>query len=100
MGVNLLSPLEGDSSLIVVHHLKQGPPNAAQHPAGGAGVSQWTRPEGGSFTAPFVPSAAFTGPQAGYHFTMGPKGLGYYREDQAQSVPSAGSLLQGPGSRA
>ena len=62
------------------------PPFTAPCPAG---VSQWSRPEGGSFSAPFVPAATFTGAQPGYHFTMGPKGLGYYREAAAASFPGS-----------
>lgn len=34
------------------------------------------------FTEPFVPAQTFGGSQPGYHFTMGAKGLGYYKEGE------------------
>ena len=39
---------------------------------------------------PFVPSASFAGARQGYHFKMGLKGLGYYREAEPSAAESAG----------
>lgn len=47
---------------------------------GATGQSQWERPAAAGFTEPFVPAATFLGPQDGYFFSMGPKGLGYYKD--------------------
>ncbi len=53
-----------------------------------AGQTQWERPTGGGLNQPFVPSATFSGAQGGYHFTMGHKGLGYYKDE-----PKTGASL-------
>ncbi|KAK9800843.1 hypothetical protein WJX73_008066 [Symbiochloris irregularis] len=54
------------------------------------GATQWTRPEGKpKFKDAFVPSAQFAGAQEGYHFKMGPQGLGYYREADIAAAAAA-----------
>lgn len=56
--------------------------------ANAAGQSQWERPSGGSLNQPFVPCLTFSGAQEGYYFSMGPKGLGYYKDE-----PGSGLIL-------
>lgn len=50
-----------------------------------SGQTQWERPKGEAMTQPFVPSASFSGPQEGYFFSMGLKGLGYYKDEPKAS---------------
>ena len=40
--------------------------------------------ERGRRSYPFIPSRVFTGRRAGYHFKLGPEGLGYYRDPSVQ----------------
>ena len=48
--------------------------------------TQWERPTGGGLNQPFVPAATFAGAQQGYYFSMGSKGLGYYKDEPKTGV--------------
>ncbi|KAK9819918.1 hypothetical protein WJX72_003950 [[Myrmecia] bisecta] len=59
----------------------------------GTGTTQWERPVAAAAATaafasnePFQPSAAFTGRRPGYVFTMGQKGLGYYKDEPAAAA--------------
>ena len=40
--------------------------------------------ERGRRSTPFLASREFAGPRPGYHFKLGPEGLGYYRDPSVQ----------------